>query len=329
MGVGRIGFLHALKLAAMEPVEQLLVCDLDPVVAESTKMQVDGHVVQDLAALLAQRPDAIVCATPTRTHGSIATAVIDAGIPLFLEKPIAASMIETTELVERVETSGAMVQMGFMRRFDPGYNNCRVAVQSGILGFVHTVRANTNDVSPPKATYVPSAGGIFLDCNIHDFDAIRYVTGSEVTSVYATGGNRGADFFLQAGDVDTSAAVLELTDGTVATVSATRYNGAGHDVRLEVMGELGSIAAGLDENLALASAEPGVRLPVGEAEPAFTHRFSGAYRAELETFLQCVRTGKPSPCTVRDGLEAMRIAVACTASFKQRRRVDLVEIPTV
>ena len=90
----------------------------------------------------------------------------------------------------------------------------------GELGFVHTIRATTHDQSPPHAAYIPTSGGIFRDCIVHDFDIIRFVTGREVVSVYATGANKGEAFFGEAGDVDTAAAVLTLDDGTLVLRSA-------------------------------------------------------------------------------------------------------------
>ena len=99
---------------------------------------------------------------------------------------------------------------------------------------------------------------MFRDCGVHDFDVLRWVTGSEVVEVYATGSNRGAEFFAEVGDVDTSAAILTFDDGTLGVVSNTRYNARGYDVRLEVHGSKDSVAAGLEDKLPLRSVEPGI-----------------------------------------------------------------------
>src|SRR5215470_1101321 len=99
------------------------------------------------------------------------------------------------------------------------------------------------DPAPPPPAYVATSGGFFRDCSVHDFDAIRWVTGREIAEVYAVGANRGAGFFAEAGDVDTAAAVLTLDDGTIALVSGTRYNALGYDVRLEVLGSAGDLVA--------------------------------------------------------------------------------------
>ena len=87
---------------------------------------------------------------------------------------------------------------------------------------------------------------IFRDCSVHDFDVIRWVTGHDIVEVYARGSNNGDPAIGAVGDVDTALAVATLDDGTVTTVGASRYNGAGHDVRLEIQGSLGSVVVGLD-----------------------------------------------------------------------------------
>ncbi len=175
---------------------------------------------------------------------------------------------------------------------------------------------------------MPTSGGIFRDCAVHDADVVRFVTGHEVVRVQATGANKGASFFADGGDVDTAAALLTLDDGTIAVLTTTRYSGQGHDVRLEVVGSEGSVAVGLDHSLALRSVEDGVDFPRGPVHDAFMDRFEPAYRAELTAFLDVARGAAPSPCTVRDALEAFRVVEACSIALAEGRAVDLSEIPT-
>jgi myo-inositol 2-dehydrogenase/D-chiro-inositol 1-dehydrogenase len=167
---------------------------------------------------------------------------------------------------------------------------------------------------------------MFRDCGVHDFDVLRWVTGSEVVEVYATGSNRGADFFAEVGDVDTSAAILTFDDGTLGVVSNTRYNARGYDVRLEVHGSKDSVAAGLEDKLPLRSVEPGITFPAGEPHQFFMDRFLAAYRAELEAFTEVVDGIRPSPCTGADALEADWIAEACARSQREHRPVRIAEV---
>jgi len=247
---------------------------------------------------------------------------------VFVEKPVAATLEETVDVVRLVEAHEVPVHVGFQRRFDLGYRRARAAVASGELGFVHLLRATTSDRRPPHPDYLPTSGGIFRDCAVHDADAVRFVTGREVRTVQAVGGTKGEPFFAAAGDVATAAALLTLDDGTVGVLTTTRYSGQGHDVRLEVVGSEGSVAVGLDDGLALRSVEEGVTFPAGPVHDAFMDRFEPAYRAELAAFLDVARGTAPSPCTVRDALEAFRVGEAATLALSTGRTVDLSEIPT-
>ena len=182
------------------------------------------------------------------------------------------------------------------------------------------------DPAPPPPAYVAASGGIFRDCAIHDLDTLRWVTGREVVEVYAVGSNRGDDFFGEAGDVDTASILVTFDDGTIGVVSNTRYNGEGYDVRLELHGSEGSIAAGLDDGLPMRSADPDVRFPTGPRHAYFMDRFREAFRRELAAFIEVAAGNLPSPCTISDGLEASWIAEACTGSWRERRPVSLSEI---
>lgn len=326
-GAGRIGAFHASTLDAMDQVEQVVVTDAVPETA-AREAAAHGYAEAPDFDTLLKAVDAVVIASSTASHAELLTRAVQAGIPTFCEKPVALTLEETVAMDRLVAHSRVPVQIGFQRRFDAGYRRAREAVRSGELGFVHTLRANTHDQAPPAAAYIPTSGGIFRDCNVHDFDIIRFVTGREVVSAFGRGANKGADFFAAAGDVDTAAAVLVLDDGTLATVTSTRYNGGGHDVRLDVMGEKGTIGVGYDDSLAVRSAELDVDYPRGPQKWSFMERFQPAYRTELETFCDVVAGTIDSPCTVRDALQAFRIAEACEISRQEGRPVTLEEIPS-
>ena len=328
-GVGRIGAFHARTLAGLDFVDELVVTDSNLEAAQALVEELDVQVAPDVETLLRSGLDGFVIATATPGHAPLLWQAIAAGVPTFCEKPVAATLEETIALSNLVATSGVPVHVGFQRRFDAGYRRAQRAVRAGELGFVHTIRANTHDQAPPHASYIPTSGGIFRDCNVHDFDILRFVTGQEVASVYATGANKGADFFAEAGDVDTGAALLTLADGTIVLISSTRYNGGGHDVRMEVFGEKGTIAVGLDHSLAMTSAEEGVDFPRGPRRWSFMERFLPAYQAELTAFADVAVGRRPSPCTVHDALEAFRVAEACELSRAEGRPVALSEIKGV
>ncbi|MER7786995.1 Gfo/Idh/MocA family oxidoreductase [Streptomyces sp. NPDC097640] len=328
MGLGRIGAFHAETLFGLDAVDSLVVTDPVATAAATAAQRFAATAVDSPEAVFSAGVDGVVIAAATDAHPELILAAVKAGVPVFCEKPVARGVAESLEVLRAVEAGGVEVHIGYNRRFDAGCAAAREAVISGELGPLHTVRSTTLDPAPPPAGYVATSGGIFRDCAVHDFDIVRWVTGREVTEVYATGGNRGADYIREAGDVDTASALLTLDDGTLAVVSNSRHNARGYDVRLELHGMKDSIAVGLEDRLPLRSVEPGATFPAGRPHDFFMDRFADAYRAELTAFTEVVAGTRPSPCTVADALEASWIAEACTLSLRERRPVRLTEVRT-
>ncbi|MFB7776081.1 Gfo/Idh/MocA family protein [Streptomyces bauhiniae] len=326
LGLGRIGVFHAETLSALDAVTSLVVADRVAGAAKAAAERYGAEVADSPEALLAAGVDGLVIAAATDAHPALIRAGVAAGVPVFCEKPVARTIAEGVAVLDAVREGGVPIQIGFNRRFDAGFMAARAAVRSGELGKLHTVRSTTLDPAPPPAAYVAASGGIFRDCSVHDFDMIRWVTGREVTEVYAVGGNRGAAYIGEAGDADTTSAVLTLDDGTIAVVSNSRHNARGHDVRMELLGFTDSLAVGLDDRLPIRSAEPGVTFPSGTPHDFFMDRFTDAYRAELAAFTEVVAGTRPSPCTVEEALEAGWIAEACTLSLREHRPVTLAEV---
>ena len=270
--------------------------------------------------------DAAIIAASTEAHGRLVMAAIERSLPTFCEKPLAFDLAETLQLVDEIETRGAVVQVGFQRRFDPAYREARRLVESGELGTVYLVRLIAHDHAPPPEAYIPRSGGLFRDSSIHDFDALRWVTGQEVDEVYATGSVRGFPVFKQYDDVDTGAAILTLADGTLGVLSQTRHDPLGYDTRMEIVGSSDVVAVGLGQRTPLRSLEPDASVLAGPAWQTFFSRFESAYRDELTTFLRVARGDVASPCTARDALQAMRIAVAAGRSHVEHRPIRLVDL---
>lgn len=328
-GTGRIGAYHARTLRELDAVDEVVLADAHAPTATAVADELGLRAVEDVETLLEAGLDGLVIASPTTTHESLTRAGVAAGIPTFCEKPVAADLEASLSLADLERSSSVPIHIGFQRRFDAGYMRVRQAVVDGELGFLHTVRATTLDTAPPPEEYSRVSGGLFRDCSIHDFDIIRFVTGAEVRSAYAVGANKGAEYIARAGDVDTASGVFVLDDDTLVTFSATRHNAYGHDVRMEVHGSTGDLSVGLDDTLALVSAEKGVDFPAGPRVVNFMDRFLPAYQRELTAFTQVASGERRSPCTVYDGVQALRMATACDLSRREGRVVDMSEIPDV
>jgi myo-inositol 2-dehydrogenase / D-chiro-inositol 1-dehydrogenase len=326
VGAGRIGAFHAEVLARHAEVEELLVADADPGRAAALAEKVGATHVRDLAAAVEAGVEAVVIAAATSAHAELVHRAADAGLPVFCEKPIALDVPASRAVLAHVAVARVPLQVGFQRRFDPGYRNARAMYAGGGLGRVHTLRAVTSDPAPPHAEYLVHAGGQFRDLHIHDFDAIRFVTGREVDTVFALGANIGADFFAAAGDVDTTVALLTLDGGTLAAVTGTRYHSAGYDVRLELSGTDGTLVVGLDDRSPIRSAEPGVSSPSAPAYTGFLDRFAAAYQAELAAFLDYAQGRIECPCSGADALAALLVCEAAERSRRTGRPVRVAEL---
>ena len=269
--------------------------------------------------------DALVIATATAGHAPLLRLAAQARVPAFCEKPVALELATLDAVLEEVTRAGILVQVGFQRRFDPGYRAAHDAVASGAVGTILTVRAATHDPAPPAREYIAASGGMFRDLSIHDFDAIRFVTGQEVVEVYADGGAVATPWFEEYGDFDTAVAVLRLGGGAFGILSGTRHDPLGYDVRLEVFGTNDSIGVGLDRRTPIHSVEPGERPTEERSYGGFAERFESAYRAELAAFVNAVLEARPSPCSLEDARAALAVAVAADRSCAERRPVRIDE----
>lgn len=325
VGVGRIGVFHATTLAALDGVRTVTVADVDAARAAEVAARLGATAVASPAGLVAAGVDALVIAAPTRAHASLLRLAADAGLPVFCEKPVAIDLATLDGVIEDLDRSGVLVQIGFQRRFDAGYRAARDAVASGAVGTLLVVRAATHDPAPPPEEYIAGSGGIFRDLHIHDIDAIRFVTGEEVVEVYADGAVREA-WFERHGDVDVAVATMRLSGGTLAVLSGTRHDPLGYDVRLEVFGSADSIAVGVDARSPYRSVEPGVAAPAAPGYANFLERFEPAYRHELEAFVATVREGGPSLCSLQEARAALVVAVAADRSRAERRPITTEEV---
>ena len=325
VGVGRIGAMHARTLSGNESVARLTVADADVARARLVAEELDAHTAETPNELVAAGVDALLIATATAGHAPLLRLAARAGVPAFCEKPVALDLPTLDDVIEDVTRSGILVQVGFQRRFDAGYRAAREAVASDAVGTILTVRAATHDPAPPSREYIAASGGMFRDLAIHDFDAIRFVTGQDVAEVYADGGAIATQWFEEYGDFDTAVAVLRLSGGAFGIRSGTRHDPLGYDVRLEVFGTSDSIGVGLDAHTPIHSVEPGVRATAQESYAGFIERFASAYRSELAAFIAAVVEGRPSPCSLEDARAALAVAVAAERSCAERRPVRIDE----
>ncbi len=323
IGAGRIGQLHAAVLARQPGVDELIVADIVASRADALAERVGGRSATVEAAIAAA--DALVVAAATDAHPALIRAGIARRIPVFSEKPVALDFGDTVHLVAEIEEAGIPFLLGFQRRFDAAYVEARRLVASGEIGRLYQLRMIATDHTPPPESYIPTSGKLFRDASIHDFDAVRYVTGGEVATVYVEGAVLGFDMFARYGDIDTAVATMRLRDDTLVSLAGGRHNPRGYDIRMELTGSRDAVAIGLGPRTPIRPLDTG-SFEIQAGWDSFLDRFAPAYEAELTAFVDIAAGRATSACTARDGLEAMRIAEAASRSFEEHRVVAVEEI---
>ena len=326
IGLGRIGAFHAETLTGLPELDGLVITDERTEIVRQVADKYGATPVYSVEALLSSGVDGVVVAAATPAHAELTLAAVERGLPTFCEKPVASTAAESARVAAAIARSGVPVQIGYQRRFDTAFAAAKAAVASGTLGPLHTVRSTTMDPAPPPMDYIKGSGGIFRDCAVHDFDALRWITGQEAVEVYATGSVQGDPLFTEYGDVDTAAITVRFDQGTIGLVSAARYNGRGYDCRLEVHGFDDSVAAGWDQGVPVHNSDPHTEFPTGTPHHFFMDRFTDAFRTELSGFVRVVQGGAIEGATVADAVEVAWIAEAATESLRRGAPVRIEEV---
>ncbi len=336
IGLGRMGRFYAQTLASLGPPAQLsAVADPDPVARTAIKSQLDVPYVAEEPADVLGRPDvdAVVIATPTSTHAELVVAAAGAGKAIFCEKPLALSLEQTHAALTAVHEAGVVLQVGFMRRFDPGYLEARACIDSGRIGRPLTFKAVGRDPSCPPLDYANPAhsGGLVLDMGIHDFDLARWLMSSEVERVSAEGALLVCEQFSHVGDIDNAVVNLRFESGALGNVEVSRTARYGYDVWTEVLGSEGAVVVGRDAGS--TGNEVQLLTPAGDQAdptPHFVRRFGAAYRSQIEHFVECLAQQREPSVGGADALAAFEIALAATRAWKTGYAVAVrdVRVPT-
>ncbi len=269
--------------------------------------------------------DAVVICTPTITHYQMILDAAAAGKHIFCEKPIDMSVNRINQINAEVQRRGVQLMVGFNRRYDPNFLKVREMVKAGKIGEPQLLRITSRDPSAPSEEYLRAAGGLFLDMTIHDFDMARYLTGSEVTEVYARAAALTDPVFRKLGDWDTAVTTLTFANGALGTIDNSRKAVYGYDQRVEVFGPEGMVTVRNntpDNHIYLDRAGTHSSLPLH----FFLERYTESYLNEMQAFVDSVQNGSPVPVTGQDGLLAVAIALAAAKSARENRPVKLGEI---
>jgi myo-inositol 2-dehydrogenase / D-chiro-inositol 1-dehydrogenase len=233
VGAGRMGRTHLTALARARGIEAVAVVEPVP----QARAEVEGRGIrlfESVDELLdAEDVDAAVIAAPTDLHRTLVERLAGAGVAVLCEKPCGVSSEETKAAVAAAGAAATVLQIGYWRRFVPVLRELRERLAAGAFGEPLAIGCWQWDGQPPPPAFRARSGGILLDMGVHEFDQLRWLSGSDLHDVV---GVRGPDV---EGDVDSAAALARLESGAVGSVSLGRMFPHGDCCWVELMGTAG------------------------------------------------------------------------------------------
>jgi myo-inositol 2-dehydrogenase/D-chiro-inositol 1-dehydrogenase len=330
LGVGMMGADHVARLhSRISGARVVAVSDAFAEKAEQVAAEVpDCRVITDpLAAIADPEVDAVVIATPGQFHQEQVLACIERGIPVLCEKPLTMDA-ESSLAVVRAEDSYAartgrrLVQVGFMRRFDPEYAQLRALITSGEIGEALVVHcAHRNAAVPPHFT----SEMMITDSVVHEVDVARFLLDEEIAAVTVL--RPKATRHAVAGQSDPLLVFFEMASGRIVDVECFVSTGVAYEVRTEVVAEDGSAMIGLDPGLVRQTGSPSGATRSTAIAPDFRQRFGRAYDIQVQRWVDAARRGTIDGPGVWDGYAASAVCTAGVQALRsgERTEVELAE----
>jgi predicted dehydrogenase len=316
-----------LRVISSHP-ETILAAVADPVPAALDAAVEATHAqgfAEPLAMIAEADLDALVIAAPTMAHVDLALAAIERGIPVLVEKPLAATVDDALRIVRASRARGVQVQVGHVERFNPAVLELGRLLEGGALSTVYAIASRRAGPFPARIRDV----GVTVDLATHDVDILSWIAGERPLRVYAELAQR-----LHATHEDLLFGLLNFPSGATGMLDVNWLTPAKRR-QLVVIGEEGMFELDyLTQRLTFTkqpdTAHPTLisgfaptfegdvaELPVAKHEPL---------AAELDAFLAVVRTGERPKVDVEDGLWAVAIANALLEAADRRQPVDLTSL---
>jgi myo-inositol 2-dehydrogenase/D-chiro-inositol 1-dehydrogenase len=326
LGVGMMGADHVARLySRISGARVVVVSDAFTEKAEQVAGTVPGcRVVTDpIAAIGDAEVDAVLIATPGQFHQEQVLACIGHGKPVLCEKPLTMDA-DSSLAVVRVEdeyaarTDRRLVQVGFMRRFDPEYAQLRALIESGDIGEPLVMHcAHRNAAVPPTFT----SEMMINDSVVHEVDVARFLLDEEIAAVTVL--RPKATRRAVAGQSDPLLVVFEMASGRIVDVECFVSTGVAYEVRTEVVAEDGSAMIGLDIGLVRERPGPDGALRGHRLPPDFRERFGRAYDIELQRWVDAARRGTIDGPGAWDGYAASAVCAAGVEALRSGRRTEV------
>lgn len=317
VGVGVMGADHAERVARRTAGARLVaVSDPDIARAETVAKSLDARVVEDpLDLIAADDVDAVILASPGFAHAEQLFACLEHRKPVLCEKPLTMDAASSLQVVEAEHKVGRpLIQVGFMRRFDPEYAALKELLDSGELGrtlVLHNVHRNKS------APVTFRSEMIVRDSMVHEVDIARWLLGDEITRITVNAPKPSG--LVGDGVLDPQLALFELANGAMADVEVFVNFQVGYEVRCEAVAERGSATIGLGSGVfTRAGGQWGGAVPAD-----FRVRFERAYDIEVQRWVEAAARGAIDGPSAWDGYAAVAVCEAGIESLTSGRPVDV------
>jgi myo-inositol 2-dehydrogenase/D-chiro-inositol 1-dehydrogenase/scyllo-inositol 2-dehydrogenase (NAD+) len=307
--------------------ELACIVETDAARASTVSAELGVPAFETLESALGQeRVDGVVITTPTFTHAELVQLAASAGVHVFCEKPMALTEAECDAMAAAADDAGVVLQIGFVRRFQPEFVDARRRIEAGEIGEPMLIKSLTRGpgLPPDWAHDLRLSNGMLAEVNSHDFDCVRWLTGSEIVRVYAETANaKGAARGVTAPDFyDNVVVTLRLASGALGTIDGTCPADFGYDARVEVLGSEGLLVVGQLPALSILQ----IRTRGEGRVPTFgswQQRFEWGYREELRGFVEAALSGMPPVAGASDGRAAVAAVRAANRAWLEERPVEL------
>jgi len=309
LGLGRIGKIHAENIISLNECNLKII--IDPI-SDFDNNFTDLGIKQSkhFDDLLNENDiDGVIICSPSKYHVSQIKSLSDLTKNIFCEKPLGLSIEEILDVKSLVTKKSLNLHIGFNRRYDPDFSELKRHILNNEIGDLHMIKITSRDPAPPPISYIKKSGGIFLDMTIHDFDMVKYLSGSEIAELYVKGGCFVDPEIEKANDVDTAIINMSLKNGVLATINNSRQAVYGYDQRIEVLGSKGVLKV---ENKLLNKVVKGTKEGFISSNPQnfFIDRYEQSYKKELLNFVQSIKGDIVDYADADDGLHALKAGLA-------------------
>ncbi|HEU0294324.1 MAG TPA: inositol 2-dehydrogenase [Anaerolineales bacterium] len=322
-GAGFIGKIHGANIASHPRSELAYIYDVNTAAAEQLAARLGAKVAASPEEIWASDVDAVLIASSTNTHADLLSGAIQAGKPVYCEKPIDPDIHRVKAVVQQAQKTNLPILVGFSRRFDANHLGVRQALQSGEIGQLEMIHITARDPKPPPLSYIKISGGQLRDQTIHFFDMLRWLAGEDPVEVYAAGAALVDPAIGEAGDVDTSMLILKFASGALCHINCSRRADYGYDERVELFGSKGMAVSRRKPRREVTLYKGGSVISDG-LHPGWFERMEPTFYQALDTLIKAMEGEKVEYPTLMDGLKAQMIAEAAVESLRTNQPVKIV-----